>query len=227
MNTDPMNTEMKPEMNTQTLFTRPVKAAVFSFLGLTAAMLAIAMAQKMGVIEAADVKRALGLILGVMVVVTGNFLPKTRPLNAPGVNPAAAAAVAERMAGWVLALVGIAYIVLFAFAPLDQARTISSILGIAAMVLIAANWAWLVRGALFGGRETSDETAGERKYAAEKRRLIVPLLFAFFYALATACAVFLLHDRHQIDEVSWWMFLGFWMIYAFLMVVLDSKRCPK
>ena len=44
MNTDPMNTEMKPEMNTQTLFTRPVKAAVFSFLGLTAAMLAIALA---------------------------------------------------------------------------------------------------------------------------------------------------------------------------------------
>jgi len=214
-------------MSTQTVYTRPMKMVIFGFLGFTAAAAALAAAQKMGFIEAAAVKRGLGLIIGVVVVITGNFLPKIRPLNAPGVNPAKATAIAERFAGWILVLVGIAYVGMFAFAPLEQARTISSILGIGAMVLIAANWAWLVRGALFGGQETPEETAAEREQAAKKRRLIVPLLFAFFYALATACAVFLLHDRRQINEVGWWMSLGFWLVYAALSAALESKRCAK
>lgn len=212
---------------THTIYTRPIKAVVFGFLGFAAAAAALAIAQKLGVIDAAVVKRAMGLIIGVMVVVIGNFLPKIRPLNAPGVNPEKATAVAERFAGWMLVLAGVAYVALFAFAPLEQARSVSSVLGIGAMVLIAANWAWLVRGALFSRRGASDETEDERKYAARKRRLMVPLLFAFFYAFATACAVFLLHDRRQIEEVTWWMFLGFWMIYAALMVVLEPRRCAR
>jgi hypothetical protein len=208
-------------MTTQTIYTRSMKTVIFGFLGFTAAAATLAAAEKMGVVEAAVVKRGLGLIIGVMVVVTGNFLPKIRPLNAPGVNPTKAAAVAERFAGWMLVLVGIVYVALFAFAPLEQARTISSIVGIGAMLLIAANWGWLVRGAVFGGRENSEEMAAERKYSRAKRKLIVPLLFAFFYTLATACAVFLLHDRHQIEEVGWWMFLGFWLVYAALSVALE------
>jgi hypothetical protein len=215
-------------MSTQTVYTRPMKTVIFGFLGFTAAAMALALGEKMGLLDAATVKRGMGLILGVTVIITGNFLPKTRPLNAPGVNPSGAAAAAERFAGWTLVLVGIAYVALFAIAPLDRARTVSSILGIGAMVLIASNWAWLVRGALLGSRETSEETAPERAFLMEKRRLIVPLLFAFFYTFATACTVFLLHDRHQIDEASWWLFLGFWLIYAFLMVVLEpKKRCSK
>jgi hypothetical protein len=214
-------------MSTQTVYTRPMKTVIFGFLGFTVAAMALAFSQKLGLLDAAVVKRGMGLILGITVVVTGNFLPKTRPLNAPGVNPSGAAAAAERFAGWILVMVGIAYVALFSFAPLDRARTISAVLGISAMVLIAANWAWLVRGALLGRRETSEDTAPERAFLMEKRRLIVPLLFAFFYTLATACTVFLLHDSHQIDEVSWWLFLGFWLVYAFLMVVLEPKRCAK
>ena len=214
-------------MSTQTVYTRPMKTVIFGFLGFTVAAMALALGEKMGVLDAATVKRGMGLILGITVVITGNFLPKTRPLNAPGVNPSGAAAAAERFAGWTLVLVGIAYVALFSIAPLERARTVSSVLGISAMVLIAANWAWLVRGALFGSRETSEDTWPERAFLMAKRRLIVPLLFAFFYTLVTACTVFLLHDRHQIDEVSWWLFLGFWLVYAFLMVVLEPKRCPK
>jgi len=157
-----------------------------------------------------------------MVIVTGNFLPKTRPLNAPGVNPPGPAAAAERFAGWTLLVVGIVYVALFAFAPLDQARKISSILGIGAMIYVAASWGWMLRGALLGGQEES--LAGGQR-AAKKRKLIVLLLLAFFYVLATACVVFLLHNRRQIEEAGWWMFLGFWLLYAALMVVLDRKRC--
>lgn len=210
-------------MSTPMVYPRPLKIMMLGFLGFTLAAAALAFAQKMGFIEAPLERRAMGLILGAVIMVTGNFLPKTHPLTAPGVNPPGPAAAAERFAGWTLFVVGIAYIALFAFAPLDQARKISSILGIGAMIYVAASWAWMLRGALLGGQ---DESLAERQRAAEKRRLIVPLLFAFFYVLATACVVFLLHNRSQIEEASWWMFLGFWLLYAALMVILDRKRCP-
>jgi len=209
-------------MSTQIVYTRPLKTMILSFLAFTLTAAALAFAQKTGFIAAPLEKRAMGLIIGVMVMITGNFLPKTRPLNAPGVNPPGPAAAAERFAGWTLFVVGIAYVALFVFARLDQARQISSILGIGAMIYVAASWGWMLRGALLGGRE---EGFADSLRAAEKRRLIVPLLFAFFYALATASAVFLLHNRRQIEEVGWWMFLGFWLLYAALMVVLDRQHC--
>jgi len=214
-------------MTTQTIYTRPLKTVVFGFLGFTLAAAVLAFAQRVGVLEPAAVKRGLGLLIGVMVIVTGNYLPKTRPLNAPGVNPAGVAIEAERFAGWTLVLVGIVYVALFALAPLDQARRVSSMLGIAAMVLIVTGWRPLIRGALFGGQASPDETPADRERAAKKRRLIVLLLFAFFYAFATACAVFLLRDRHQIEEIGWWMSLGFWLVYGALMVALEPRRCQK
>ncbi len=209
-------------MSPQIVYTRPLKTMILGFLGFTLAAEALAFAQKMGFIEAPLEKRAMGLIIGAVIIVIGNFLPKTRPLTAPGVNPPGPAAAAERFAGWTLFVVGIAYIALFAFAPLDQARKISSILGIGAMIYVAASWGWMLRGALLGGQE---ESLADRQRAAKKRKLIVLLLFAFFYTLATEC-MFLLHNRSQIEEeVRWWMFLGFGLLYAALMVVLNRKRC--
>lgn len=209
-------------MSTHIVYTRPLKTMILGFLGFALAAAGLAFAQNMGFIAAPLEKRAMGLILGLLIIVTGNFLPKTRPLNAPGVNPPGPAAAAERFAGWTLFVVGIAYVALFAFAPLEQARQISSFLGIGATVYVLASWGWMLRGALLGGREDSPT---DRLRAAKKRRLIMALLFAFFYALATASAVFLLHNRQQIEEVGWWMFLGFWLLYAALMVLLDRERC--
>lgn len=209
-------------MSTQAVYTRPLKTMMLGFLAFTLAAAGLAFAQKMGFIDAPLEKRAMGLILGAVIVVTGNFLPKTRPLTAPGVNPPGPAAAAERFAGWTLFVVGIAYIALFAFAPLDQARKISAVLGIAAMIYVAASWAWMLRGALSGGQE---EMLTGKHRAAEKRKVIMPLLFAFFYVLATSSMVFLLHDRSQIEKAGWWMFLGFWLLYAALMMVLGRKRC--
>lgn len=208
------------------IFARPVKAAVFGFLGLIAAAMAVALAERTGVIEPAAAKRTMGLVIGVMVVVVGNLLPKMRPLNTSGGNPARATA-AERFAGWTLVLAGIAYIALFALAPLDLARPASSIIGIAAMVVIAANWAWLVRDVLSRPHPSGQDTAALTQQAAEKRRLIAFLLFAFFYVLAAACAKFLLNDQRWVNELGSWMMVGFCILYAALIAVLDFKRSPE
>jgi hypothetical protein len=211
-------------MSTQPVYTRSVKTMILGFLGFGLAAAALAFADKFGYLNPPAVKRFMGLIIGVMIVITGNFLPKTRPLNAPGVNPPGPAAAAERFAGWVLVVAGIAYVGLFVFAPLDQARKISSIIGIVAMIYVAASWAWMMRGAVLGGRE---ESPVDQQRAGERRKLMLPLLLAFFYAIATASAVFLLPNRRLIEEVSWWLFLGFWLLYSALMVALDRKRWSR
>ena len=74
-------------MSTQQVYSRPVKAMIINFLGFGLAAAALAAAEKMGYLEPNVVKRGMGLIIGVLITFTGNFLPKVRPLNAPGVNP--------------------------------------------------------------------------------------------------------------------------------------------
>src|SRR6185295_5166308 len=111
-------------MNSDTVFTRPVKAALFGFLSLMGVAMGIAIARETGLIEAPVAKRALGLIIGITIVITGNLLPKLRPFGSPRGNHSRAALV-ERFTGWGLVLTGVAYVALFVFAPLNQAGTVS------------------------------------------------------------------------------------------------------
>jgi hypothetical protein len=144
-------------------------------------------------------------------VVAGNFLPKMRPLNTRGADPARTSA-AERVAGWILVLAGVANAGLFLFARLDQARLISSIVGIGAIAVIAVNWAWLARSLLFGAR-TADAEASQRA-PTERRRVMAWLLFAIFYLAVTACVKTFVNDPATTGKVGTWMLLTFCCIYA-------------
>jgi hypothetical protein len=175
----------------------------------------------MGFLEAAASRRAIGLLIGVMALVIGNFLPKLRPLNSPHANPAREMA-AERFAGGILVLAGIAYIGLFLVAPLDQAGRVSSVVGISALVVIAANWAWLGRTALSRSRPIAGKARLTEQ--AEARKLAIWLLFAFAYVFATASSVYLFHDRPWVHDFGSWIVLGFGTTYAVLYGVLDSRR---
>lgn len=208
-------------MNMQIAWTRATARAVFAFLSLVGMVTAEAAAKGMGFLEAAATRRAIGLLIGVMALVIGNFLPKLRPLNSPDANPAKEME-AERFAGWILVLAGIAYIVLFLFAPLDQAGRLSSVLGISALVAIATNWAWLGLTALSRSRQIAGKARLTEQ--AEQRKLVIWLLFAFAYVFATACLVSLFRDRPWVHDFGSWIVLGFGMMYAVLYGVLESKR---
>lgn len=213
-------------MSTQTHFSRPVKTAVYGFLGQLALIAAVAFVEKLDMIEAATAKRAIGLVIGLMVVTMGNILPKMRPLKAPGGDPGKASA-AERFAGWTLVLMGLVYIALFLFAPLDQARSVASMIAIAAMVLIALSWAGQVGRALFGKRPTSEDLAEQSEYATKKRVLTVWLLFAFFTILVAACVKFLFGDQPWGRELGSYVLLAFTLIYAVIYGALGDKRSAK
>ncbi len=134
-----------------------------------------------------------------------------RPLNAGG-DPATTTA-AERVAGWLLVLVGVADIALFMFARLDVARSISSIIGIGALAVIALNWAWLARGLMFG-RHTTDVQATPQRAPTERRRIMAWLLFAIFYLAITAWVKVFVSDPAATDKVAVWMMLTFSIVYA-------------
>ena len=209
-------------MSMQIACSRSTARALFAFLGLVGLVAAVAAAKGMGFLEAASARRAIGLLIGVMALVVGNFLPKLRPLNSPDANPAKGMA-AERFAGWILVLAGIAYIALFLFAPLDQAGRFSAVIGICALMAIAARWAWLQRAALWRSRQIARKTAGlpER---AEGRKLVIWLLFAFAYVFATASSVSLFQNRPWVHDLGSWIVLAFGIMYAVLHGVMESSR---
>jgi hypothetical protein len=210
-------------MNRQTHFSRPVRSAMIGFLSLTAIVVAAALAKAAGLVEVAVEQRVFGLAIGAMIVVAGNFLPKMRPLNMNRGSPAKTTA-AERVAGWVLSLAGLAYIALFVFAPLHQASHVSSIIGIGAIVLLAVDWTWWARNALFGGRQQLEDTPELSRRSAQKRKPALWLLTAFFYVLAIACVTFLFYDTPSGHQIGSWSIVVFASIYAVLYGFLGDKK---
>src|SRR5271167_775157 len=209
-------------MTMQTPSMRPVCSAVAGFLGVTLIAFAFATANEAGIIGSVVTKRAIGLAIGLMVVIVGNSLPKMRPFR----SASAGAAANERLAGWILVLAGTAWIALFAFAPLNQARHHSALIGISALVMIAVNWTRLVRKAFFGVRSRS-EGAGFHELLAGPRRIIGYLLFAFFFVVVTACVKFLIDEKQLADKLTSWMLFAFCMLYAGFFAILEYRHARK
>jgi hypothetical protein len=172
---------------------------VIAFFCLMLVAVVFGVAGRMGLIDAAMMKRGIGLVIGASALVVGNYLPKMRPLKS---------APAERIGGLILVAAGIAFLTLFTFAPLDQARRVSSIIGFSALFLIAMSWLWQARSIRFRGRYTGS------------RQLAMSVLFAFLYVFATACVVYLFDKKPWIE----WLETGFWVVYMGLFGALHWEQ---
>lgn len=203
---------------TSILLTRPMKTPVIFFLMLTALAVIATLAQRMGMIGVAEASRSVGFIVGFMVIVTGNFLPKMRPL-ASGSNDPAKASMAERFAGWALVLTGFAYATMFLFAPLDTARRYTAVAGIITLVVIALDWT------AFALRARKSALSFERsEESSERRRLSIVFLLAGGYVLATACLTYLVPGKGWSDQVTT---VGFWMFFAIFFAVMYHRPSTK
>jgi hypothetical protein len=198
-------------MSTPSRSTKSTRTMVLAFLALTAVATALGLGTRFGAIDPGLARRGIGTAVGAMFIVAGNFLPKMRPLNTAG-DPATTTA-AERIAGWLLVLVGVADIGLFMLARLDVARSISSIIGIGAIAVIALNWAWLARGLIFDPH-TTDAQATPQRAPTERRRIMAWLLFAIFYLAVTAWVKVFVRDPAATDKAGTWMLLTFSILFA-------------
>ncbi|GEM_PF-1038942 len=213
-------------MSTHSRSAQSVKAVVLGFLALAAVATALGLGARSGVIDATLARRGVGTVIGAMFVLTGNYLPKMRPLNTPATHPASTTA-AERVAGWILVLVGVADVALFLFARLDLAKSISSIIGIGAIAVIAVNWAWLARTLLFGRRQTADGPATTQRAPTERRRIMIWLLFAIFYLALTACVKAFVSDPASSDKVGTWLLITFGVLFSLTSYQISPRKWPR
>jgi hypothetical protein len=206
-----------------TVFDRPLKVATVSFLVLMCAFLAFALAGRFGLLDALAVQRAIGALVGILVVTIGNVLPKLRPLSAPPVH-VSGGPEAERFAGWLLVCVGLVHAALFLFAPLGVARTVASVIGGGALIAIAANAIWHARGKSRAEAPMRAVTPSAGPRAAQRRNLKIWLFTAFSYVLLTSIVAALGNDQPWARRLDSVLVIGFAATCAVLFVFLERKR---
>ncbi len=80
----------------------------------------------------------MGVILGLVLVIVGNFMPKNvEPSSEERCEPSAAQAL-QRFAGWTFVLAGVAYSLVWLVFPLRHASLVSTLTLAAAVLLVAA-----------------------------------------------------------------------------------------
>lgn len=170
-----------------------MKKTLIAFLALVILAGASDVARRLGWIDGLAEKRAIGLVIGALALVIGNYLPKIRPLRSPS---------AERFAGRVFVAAGVAFVALFVFAPLDLARRAGALVGVAALVLVAIQWIPQVRTLRFRGSQIS-----------------VMLLLTFIYLFTTAIVVYLFGHKPWTE----WIHGAFWMVYAYMLAMGEKQ----
>jgi hypothetical protein len=191
-------------------------------VGLTVTVAALAVASAMGFLDTDLAHRLIGMGLGLMMVLTGNLLPKLRPFKWMGSSTGSAAI--ERSSGWLFALAGIGWVALFALAPLSEARQIAALIGVGAMLIIGVSFAWMAAKAWLQ-HESGPQADG---HATKRWQLLAWLVFAVFYVVVIACVKYLVEQPQLASELSMWILAGFWLAYAALSAAFGqsgARRC--
>lgn len=106
-----------------------MKRPIIAFAVLMSMVVLADVARRLGWIDGVMEKRAVGLVIGSMAIVIGNYLPKMRLFQSP-----------NRALGWILVVAGSAFVALFVVAPLALARQAAAMIGVAVIVAIAILW---------------------------------------------------------------------------------------
>jgi hypothetical protein len=195
-----------------------VKRVWLGIVALTALVATAAVAGAAGLIAGALAGRLVGAGLGLMIANTGNLLPKLRPFS----GLASSAASVERFSGWLLTLTGTAWVALFVFSPLPQARAVAGVIGAVAVGLLAVRWGALAWATWLARRH--EGLAAPPANGPASWGLTSWLLFAFLYVLVIACVKFLVDQKQLANELSMWVLAGFWLLYAALSAAFDRRR---
>ena len=211
-------------MSSQRRFSPPAKKTIYGFLLLSLAMLEIGLLGKANMLDPLAVKRGLGLSMGALMIVVGNYVPKTRPLNSLKLV-AADAAAAERFAGWALVLAGGVNVCAFLILPITLARSLSAyseaILGLG--LLLAGLLLWRRARSVEDYRVLAGQsaTAGQRGHAES---LLV--LVSVIWILATALAKYLWNDPHWSRSPAAALFpAAFYVLTMPLLKSSDRGKC--
>ena len=112
---------------------------------ILAAALSLRLAETLDVLGGGISERAMGVVIGAVLVVCGNAIPKTlKPLAQEKCDPASEQAL-RRFAGWTFVLAGLGYAIAWLVVPLDWANLVATLIAAAALVLVATRLLRAVR----------------------------------------------------------------------------------
>ena len=215
-------------MNSESQPTYCGRSTLMIAMGLCAVLIAIAVGREFGLIGGEFGKRAVGMMIGAVLIVTGNVLPKfVLPLRIRAQHPAQAMAT-ERFAGWTFFLTGFVFVLVWLFAPIEYVKVVSSAFGLGAFLIVLTVWARALHRMkvdvgsdhehpyLTPGPETSDALFTP---AQAGRNGVFTLLHAVFW-------VFLIFIADSIwgDRVAQWLAVVFVVVSGVLVAGLTSQR---
>jgi len=170
-------------MNDEGRISPPAKNAIYGFLLLTLALLATVLLQKSSLIDGNMARRLIGFFVGILMMLVGNYLPKTRFLKALNWS-SPSAATAERLAGWTLVLTGAVDVCAYMLTTLSLARALSAYLGAILVVVILLSGLFLWSKSRSAERYRNLEGEAEPKTGQQRKGLA--LLVALVWILVSS-----------------------------------------
>lgn len=180
-----------------------MRTLTISVVALLAAFAAIVVAKEMGWLGAESARRAVSALMGLLLVVCGNYLPKMT--GAPG-QDAGTLGRADRAAGRLLMLTGFGFALIWALAPLGWARSVSPLAGLGGGLLALGAWAWAARRAEGGSARLAARTTGTAV------RLAVAMIVGSILATFGLFGI----DRLWGDQAAQWSALILVMMLVFI-----------
>ena len=182
----------------------PGRSSSTALVVLLIAFAGVVIAKETGQIDGVMAKRGVGALLGLIMVVTGNILPK---LIFPLTRTAGVSA-AERLSGWILVLTGLTLVAAFVLLPDDGVALWGALIGLAGfagvgLTIVASGWS-MQRDGVDGLAEAAG--AGSVAYRSAKVRLSAIIIL---HAIAWVFAMF-------VADVLWGDRAGVWMVVGFV-----------
>ena len=118
----------------------PIRNAFFGAGLILAIALAVRLLNREGLVAEHAAERILGVVMGSVLMITGNAIPKNlKPLSSMRCDPATVQSV-QRAAGRIFVLAGFIYALIWVLAPLSAASWLSTAVGVTAILSVGALW---------------------------------------------------------------------------------------
>jgi hypothetical protein len=195
----------------------PGRSSSVALVALLVAFAGVVIAKETGQIDGILAKRGVGALLGLIMVVTGNILPK---LIFP-LSRAARVGAAERLCGWILVLTGLTLVAAFALLPDEGVAFWGAVIGLVGFVGVGLTLLGSGGSALRGEITDPAESDGTGTLACRSARVRVSAIF-ILHAIAWAFAMFVADDLFG-DGAAVWMVVAFSIANGLLALALRKQ----
>ncbi len=195
----------------------PGRSSSVALVVLLVAFAGVVLAKETGQIDGILAKRGVGALLGLIMVVTGNILPK---LIFP-LSRAARVGAAERLCGWILVLTGLTLVAAFALLPDANVAFWGALIGLIGFVGVGLTLLGSGRSARREGTDNLAEAADTGSLACRSAKVRVSAIF-ILHAIAWAFAMFVA-DALFGDGAAVWMVVAFSIANGLLALALRKQ----